>query len=88
MYEPYQVRQSGYGWAVFNRRTREKVSNQVSSRSVAEDRCDELNREARRRRRPCICCGVSFISEGPHNRMCNGCRHGADPFDRRQGLSA
>ncbi|MBY6118512.1 hypothetical protein KUV64_05165 [Mameliella alba] len=88
MSDPFEVKKTGYGWAVFDRRTRKKVTNQVSSRSVAEDRCDELNREARRRRRPCICCGVSFISEGPHNRMCNGCRHGADPFDRRQGLSA
>lgn len=88
MGEPFHVRQSGYGWAVFNRRTREKVSSQVSSRRVAEDRCDEMNREARRRRRACICCRSPFLSDGPHNRMCNACRRGADPFDRRQGLSA
>lgn len=26
------------------------------------------------RERGCICCGESFASEGPHNRMCDSCR--------------
>lgn len=24
--------------------------------------------------RPCLCCGTAFVSEGPHNRMCDTCR--------------
>ncbi|WP_300439310.1 hypothetical protein [uncultured Mameliella sp.] len=88
MSDPFEVKKTGFGWAVFDRRTRKKVSQQVSSRSVADERCTQLNHEARRRLRPCLCCGAAFISEGPHNRMCNPCRSGADPFDRRQGLFA
>ncbi|MBW4984777.1 hypothetical protein KZZ07_19740 [Mameliella sp. CS4] len=88
MSDPFEVKKSGYGWAVFDRRTRNKVSPQVSSLRAAEDFCRDLNREARRRLRPCLCCGSPFLSEGPHNRMCDRCRRGADPFDRRQGLSA
>ena len=26
------------------------------------------------RTRPCLCCGKSFTSDGPHNRLCNTCR--------------
>ena len=26
------------------------------------------------RKRPCLCCGREFTSEGPHNRMCTSCR--------------
>ncbi|MFC0157724.1 hypothetical protein CDZ97_00890 [Mameliella alba] len=88
MSDPFEVKKTGYGWAVFDRRTRKKVTNQVSSRDVADERCKQLNHDAGRRCRPCLCCSELFISEGPHNRMCNGCRRGADPFDRRQGLSA
>ncbi|MCL2346468.1 MAG: hypothetical protein FWC58_11535 [Desulfobulbus sp.] len=25
-------------------------------------------------RRPCLCCGQPFVSEGPHNRLCVKCR--------------
>ena len=24
--------------------------------------------------RPCLCCGMTFVSEGAHNRMCDRCR--------------
>lgn len=27
-----------------------------------------------RKRRPCMCCGTEFISEGAHNRLCCRCR--------------
>lgn len=33
-----------------------------------------------RSRRPCLTCGAPFVSEGPHNRMCEDCRHRATPF--------
>jgi hypothetical protein len=32
--------------------------------------------------RKCMTCGTTFMSEGPHNRMCNACRQkSASPFD-------
>lgn len=27
------------------------------------------------RRRPCLCCGKDFQSDGPHNRLCGRCRN-------------
>ncbi|KQI69410.1 hypothetical protein AN189_03030 [Loktanella sp. 3ANDIMAR09] len=41
------------------------------SADVAQDR---LERKAKERERKCITCTEAFLSEGPHNRMCNGCR--------------
>ena len=32
----------------------------------------------RKQRRACLCCGKSFLSEGPHNRLCNACRQKGD----------
>lgn len=29
------------------------------------------------KRRPCLCCGRPFASEGPHNRLCKNCRQRA-----------
>ena len=31
------------------------------------------------KRRPCLCCGVTFDSEGPHHRMCGSCRTQSQP---------
>lgn len=28
----------------------------------------------RKTRRDCLCCGNAFLSDGPHNRLCNRCR--------------
>jgi hypothetical protein len=45
---------------------------------VSHDRAldvrDELIRKERMRVRPCITCNTEFMSEGPHNRMCDACR--------------
>ncbi len=38
---------------------------------------DRLNRAARSRQRNCLTCGTTFVSEGPHNRMCDRCRRDA-----------
>ncbi len=27
------------------------------------------------KRRACLCCGRQFLSEGPHHRLCGGCRN-------------
>lgn len=32
------------------------------------------------RERPCLCCGETILSEGPHHRMCQSCRR-LDPGD-------
>lgn len=34
--------------------------------------------KARRMRRPCMCCGTSFKSEGIHNRLCKTCKTKGD----------
>lgn len=39
---------------------------------------DRHEKNARSRERPCICCGETFRSEGPHNRMCYRCRSSAE----------
>ena len=32
--------------------------------------------------RPCLCCGQTFPSQGPHNRLCVVCRHKSpSPFE-------
>lgn len=58
------------------------LTARYGSKTQAETRIDALENEARReghKRRPCITCGASFLSEGAHNRMCNGCRsHSAE----------
>lgn len=52
----------------------------IAAGQTPEDAIDGAMRaikKARRRQRPCICCGVSIMSEGPHHRMCRNCRIGA-----------
>ena len=46
-------------------------------------------RAARARRRPCLCCGAPFRSEGPHNRLCDPCRgeHAGEPDDVALGAA-
>lgn len=66
------VAREGYGWIV--RKDGEKVYGAVSARWRAEEARDRIEREARRKRRPCITCGDIFTSDGPGNRMCGKCR--------------
>ncbi|MBP9184883.1 MAG: hypothetical protein KBF78_17240 [Fuscovulum sp.] len=43
----------------------------------------EADAKAKRMKRPCMCCGQEFQSEGIHNRLCDPCRHrdvAPDPF--------
>ncbi len=46
----------------------------LSTQALAEMKREKLERAARRKRRPCITCGGVFLSDGPHHRMCKGCR--------------
>jgi hypothetical protein len=48
-----------------NRRRRENVATYTAPASDARKS---------RQRRPCLCCGRTFYSEGPHHRMCINCR--------------
>ena len=49
----------------------------------AQTRQESLERHARPIRRPCLCCQDIFYSEGPHNRLCNRCRHKSDVRDMK-----
>jgi hypothetical protein len=35
---------------------------------------DRYAKAARSRIRRCLCCTKAFVSEGPHNRLCDPCR--------------
>lgn len=63
------------GWIVC--KDGEKVYGAVSAKWRADDQRDRLEREARKKSRSCLTCGATFISEGPHNRMCSPCRASA-----------
>lgn len=43
-------------------------------RSVILDRAEAHYRKSQHRKRPCICCRNTFVSEGVGNRMCPICR--------------
>lgn len=63
------------GYAVFRgalRLTDELTYMQARARAGELNKQDET--ASRTVRRPCLCCGAPFQSEGPHNRMCNPCR--------------
>ena len=59
-----------------------RVRGRSSSRELAEARADAMAKVAASKVRPCLTCRAPFRSEGPHNRMCPGCRttavNGAD----------
>ena len=56
----------------------DRASQVFAHKSRARELRDRLqtaaDRKAKRGERPCLCCGQSFLSEGPHNRMCSSCR--------------
>ncbi|MGR3436846.1 MAG: hypothetical protein ACU0CO_18485 [Shimia sp.] len=68
----YRVEPWGQKYAVY--RAGVRVSGGFSSRLLAEARMDVMARAAGKAPRDCITCGASFMSEGPHHRMCTACR--------------
>ena len=57
------------------------VSQEYWDDERAEAAMNRIIRAARVVTRPCLCCRASFVSEGPHNRMCTSCRSSAsDPY--------
>lgn len=49
-----------------NRNSALSAKGQATRKAAEQSRCKE---------RACLRCGDMFLSEGPHNRMCNPCRH-------------
>lgn len=77
---------NGQGYAVVDAFGR-PISRFFDKRERALAHLDKLRAEAdaktKRGKRPCMCCGHEFLSEGIHNRMCDPCRHrdvAPDPF--------
>lgn len=60
------------GWAVFN--GDQPVTRAYSCEYTAQGAATRLEKDARKRKRSCMCCDELFLSEGPHNRMCKDCR--------------
>ena len=60
-----------------------RISGVYATQREAESRRDvliEANRKKHQsRKRPCMCCAKTFVSEGIHNRLCATCRHGGGP---------
>ena len=83
--ERFFVKRFVRGFAVVNKSTTERESGFYSGRALAEARCQVMNMEAARelrlKRRACLCCGTSFMSEGAHHRMCSLCRRRSHDYD-------
>lgn len=76
----FTVEREGYGWAVCKDGVPIK---RPASEALAHEIREKLERKARSTKRACMCCRTVFLSEGPHNRLCNRCRHlGANAEDR------
>jgi len=60
-------------------RVGEMATAWLGVKSTWRDRRRRKERDSKgRQRRACMCCGKSFMSEGPHNRLCNACRQMGD----------
>lgn len=44
------------------------------SESSVYRRIETIQKRAKSAKRPCMCCGKTFTSDGPHNRLCGACR--------------
>ncbi|MCA8880362.1 MAG: hypothetical protein KDA73_10510 [Rhodobacteraceae bacterium] len=65
-------------WGVFEDQSRQIGRLREDRRSALDDL--EREREVHATRaRPCLCCGVTIQSEGPHHRMCPSCRQLSQP---------
>lgn len=68
----------GLYYAVFD--GERQISGVHTGVALAEARMLDIKAARKRakstRRRPCMCCGDDFNSEGIHNRLCSTCRSG------------
>ncbi|MGB0661301.1 MAG: hypothetical protein ACPGNV_14145 [Mangrovicoccus sp.] len=51
-----------------------EVVHGPTNHALAQEKLERLEREAKRKTRKCMTCSASFLSDGPHNRLCNTCR--------------
>ena len=65
-------------WAVVDAAER-RVGPLHGSPLAAEHAWERRERRRARQSRPCLRCGARFMSDGPHNRMCDRCRTVALP---------
>ena len=74
----YEVNGSGQGWIIADHLGQPVNGKVYRCQHIAATRAHNLENIARfaaiNRIRDCLCCGVSFKSQGPHNRLCNPCR--------------
>lgn len=75
MSAPLVVKRFGGGYAVFEGAKR--LSGQCGSSGEAEARGARILQARAKERRNCLTCRKPFMSEGPHNRMCDVCRRSA-----------
>ena len=71
----------GAGYYVFDpegRRVSGPYGCQANALTSRDCRQHDLDMKALRKHRPCITCQDTFLSDGPHNRMCGGCRLKSD----------
>lgn len=66
-----RFRSSTVEYAVFRGNSR---LSDWASEGVAQKRLTALQNDDARKTRTCLCCRESFLSAGPHNRMCTACR--------------
>lgn len=78
MTDELTVERWGLGYAVF--RGKDRVRGPFGSRDMALTALRLAEHQARLTPRACLCCGDTFASEGPHNRMCNACRRQTEGF--------
>ena len=72
-----RVAKFGSGYAVW--RDGLRITGAVASHEEAMGVAERKIAQARQRKRPCISCGTTIRSEGPHHRMCRQCRAQSDP---------
>jgi len=78
-----EVRRWGAGYAVFDPASGARVSAACHHHALAAAMALRMERRRARRARPCLCCGSTFASDGPHHRLCRNClARGACGLDR------
>lgn len=66
-----EIRGSGESWACYVSGV--QVDKPTNAYEKACIKAEKIERELQRRVRACLCCAVTFLAEGRHNRMCPGC---------------
>ncbi len=67
----YDVKGNSCSFAVYNS-DNVRVTQFYVSQERAEAAKDRMNKKHSSQLRNCMCCGKEFLSEGIHNRLCNG----------------